>query len=59
MVGAIPAQQQKRKKYVMRRVTKANKITAEKKEEVISDFHKELNDKDKFTDFFLRIVERR
>ena len=44
----------KRKKYVMRRVTKANKITAEKKAEGISDFHKELNEKDKFTDFFLK-----
>ena len=50
MVGAI----QKKKKYVMRRVTKANKITAEKKAEVISDFHKELNEKDKFTDLFLK-----
>ena len=37
----------------MRRVTKANKITAEKKEAVISDFHKELNEKEKHTDFFL------
>ena len=38
----------------MRRVTKANKITAEKKAEGISDFHKELNEKDKFTDLFLK-----
>ena len=44
----------KRKDYVMRRVTKANKITAEKKESVISDFHTELNEKEKFTDFFLK-----
>ena len=36
----------------MRRVTKANKITAEKKEAVISDFHKELNEKEKHTDFY-------
>ena len=33
----------KRNKYVMRRVTKANKITAEKKKAVITDFHEELN----------------
>ena len=43
----------------MRRVTKANKITAEKKEAVINEFHKELDEKEKFTDFFLRIMECR
>lgn len=43
----------KRYNYVMRRVTKANKITVEEKETVIDEFHKELEEKDKSSDFFL------
>ena len=40
--------------YVMRRVTKANKITVDEKQTVIDDFHTKIEEKDKSSDCFLQ-----
>ena len=44
----------KRHDYVMRRITKANKITAEEKKKVVDEFHVEMETKDKTSNFFLK-----